>query len=89
MLSRVHPIDVISVCTADGEITPIRFRIETEENGLQRVDIAKVVSRKDIWCYGIESKIYLCKVQEGEYMRMYELRYSIRSHRWSLVCQHF
>ena len=86
MLSRIRPIDVMSVCTADGEITPLRFRIETEEQGLLRVDIAQIVSRKNICCAGIESKSYLCKVQEGDFMRMYELRYSIRSHRWSLVC---
>mgnify|MGYP003299718254 CR=1 FL=1 len=32
------PIDVISVCAADGSIKPLRFRMEDGEHKLRRMD---------------------------------------------------
>ena len=36
---RNRPVDVISVCSADGEIRPLRLRMEDEEHKLRRIDI--------------------------------------------------
>ena len=47
------PIDVISVCSADGEIKPLRFRMEEEDHTLRRIDIAQVISTRKIQYVGI------------------------------------
>ena len=78
------PIDVISVCSADGEIRPLRFRMEDETHQLLRVDIAEVISMKPIQYVGIEAQIFLCKAMVSGKEWMFELKYTIRTHSWCL-----
>lgn len=78
------PIDVISVCSAGGEIRPLRFRMEREDHKLIRVDISEIISSRQIQYVGIEAQIFLCKaVVEGQEW-LFELKYTIRSHCWCL-----
>lgn len=78
------PVDVISVCSAGGELRPLRFRMEDEQHQLLRIDIDEIVSMKPIQYVGIEAQIFLCKatVQGKEWM--FELKYTIRTHCWCL-----
>lgn len=81
---RGKPVDVISVCSADGELTPLRLRMEDEAHGLMRVDITEVVSRKPVQFVGIEAQIFLCKACVRGKEWMFELKYTIRTHTWCL-----
>jgi len=78
------PIDVISVCEASGELRPLRFRMEGEDHKLLRIDIDRVISTRKIQYVGIEAHIFLCRaVVEGKEW-LFELKYTIRSHCWTL-----
>ena len=78
------PIDVISVCAADGEIKPLRFRMEDADHALRRIDIDQVISTRKIQYVGIEAHIFLCKaIVEGKEW-LFELKYTIRTHCWTL-----
>ena len=61
MCQNVIPVDVISLCSADGQMRPLRFRMEDTQHQLLRVDIDEVISSKDIQYAGIEAKIFLCR----------------------------
>ncbi len=78
------PVDVISVCTAGGEIKPLRLRMEDEQHQLLRIDIDEVISVKPIVYVGIEAQIFLCKAQVRGKQWLFELKYTIRSHCWCL-----
>ena len=80
-----QPVDVISVCTADGEIRPLRLRMEDEQHQLLRIDIAEVVSVKPVQYVGIEANIYLCRAFVRDKEWLFELKYTIRSHMWSFL----
>ena len=82
---RNQPVDVISVCSANGDIKPLRLRMEDEEHQLLRVDIHEIISMKPIQFVGIEAQVFLCKsiVQGKEWL--FELKYTIRTHSWCLV----
>ena len=76
------PVDVISVCSADGEIRPLRFRMEDDRHQLLRIDITEIVSTRAVQYVGIEAQIFLCKaVVEGNRW-LFELKYTIRTHSW-------
>ena len=76
------PVDVISVCSADGEIRPLRFRMEDDRHQLLRIDITEIVSMRAVQYVGIEAQIFLCKaVVEGKRW-LFELKYTIRTHNW-------
>ena len=50
---RNQPVDVISVCSANGDIQPLRLRLEDEEHQLLRVDILEIISMKPVQFVGI------------------------------------
>ncbi len=76
------PVDVIAMCSAGGEIRPLRMRMETEEHRLLRVDIGEVISVKEVQYVGIEAQIFLCKAMVAGREWLFELKYTIRSHSW-------
>ena len=80
----MYPVDVISMCSASGEIRPLRLRMEDEQHQLLRIDIEEVISCKEIQYVGIEATVYLCRATVREKKWLFELKYTIRSHTWSL-----
>lgn len=78
------PIDVISICSADGEIRPLRFRFEDDQHQLLRVDVNEIVSKKTIQYVGIEAQLFLCRVSVWDEEWLVELKYTIRTHCWCL-----
>lgn len=84
-MDRSCPVDVISVCSSEGEIRPLRLRLEGEDRELRRLDIREIVSVKEVHYVGAEAYVYLCKaVFEGR-ERLLELKYSIRGHTWWIL----
>lgn len=79
------PVDVISVCNADGSIKPLRLRMEDEEHQLLRIDIEEVISCKEVQYVGIEAHVFLCRAQVRGKESVFELKYTIRSHNWCLL----
>ena len=81
----VCPVDVISVCRADGEIRPLRLQLKNAEQMNYRVDIEEVLSVKEIPYVGVEAKIFMCRAVIHGRECMIELKYSIRTHNWTLL----
>ena len=84
MEQKIRPVDVICICSADGDIRPLRIRMEDEEHQLLRINIDEVISSKDVQYVGIESRIYLCRATVNGKNCLFELKYTIRSHKWCL-----
>ena len=84
MENGIFPVDVISLCSANGEIKPLRFRMEDGEHRLLRVDIDEGISSKQVQYVGIEAHIFLCRATVGEKEWLFELKYTIRTHTWCL-----
>ena len=82
MEQRICPVDVISICSADGQIRPLRLRMEDEEHSLLRVDIDEVISVKQIQYVGIEAFVYLCRAMVRDKQWLFELKYTVRTHTW-------
>ena len=78
------PVDVISVCSAGGEIRPLRLRLEDESRQVLRINIEQILSVQEITHVGAEAQVYTCRARVWETVWTFELKYSIRSHCWSL-----
>lgn len=85
MEQKICPVDVISVCSANGDIRPLRMRMEDENHGLLRVDIDEVISMKPVQFVGIEAHIFLCRATVEGRRWLFELKYTIRSHNWCFL----
>ncbi len=82
MQQNICPVDVISVFSANGDIRPLRLRMEDDAHGLLRIDIDEVVSSKQVQYVGIEAQIFLCRATVEGKKWLFELKYTIRSHSW-------
>jgi len=85
MDSKICPVDVIAMHSADGQIRPLRFRMEDESHQLLRVNIDEIVNCRDVQYVGIEAQIFLCKAFVNGKQWLFELKYTIRSHSWCLL----
>lgn len=84
MSEAICPVDVICMCSANGEIRPLRLRMEDEDHQLLRIDIEEILSSKPIQFVGVEATVYLCRAMVHGKQWLFELKYTIRSHSWSL-----
>ena len=75
------------VCSASGDIRPLRFRMEDEDHQLRRIIIDEIVNSRRIQYVGIEAKIFLCRATVEGKNTLFELKYTIRTHSWCLVSQ--
>lgn len=83
------PVDVISVCNADGTIKPLRLQLEDESRQLLRINIQEVVSVKEIQHVGVEAHIFLCRAKVHDREWLFELKYTFRSHSWRMIGKKF
>ena len=85
MEGPVCPVAVISVCSKEGEITPLRLQIVDGEGQNLRIDIDQVVSIRHVPYVNVEANVYTCRARaEGRRMTI-ELKYTFRSHVWCLL----
>ena len=85
MEEKNRPVDVIAMCSAAGDIRPLRLRMEDEHHQLLRIDIEEVISVKKVQYVGIEAHVFLCRATVKQKECVFELRYTIRTHSWCLL----
>lgn len=85
MEQKIFPVDVISMCSAGGDIRPLRMRLEDDDHQLLRIDIDEIVSVKYIQYVGIEAQVFLCRATVRGKRLLFELKYTIRTHSWCLT----
>ena len=85
MEQNIRPVDVISVCSAEGEIRPLRLRMADECQELVRMNIDEIISRKEIPYVGVEATVFWCRGSMWGRRYLLELKYSFRNHTWYLL----
>lgn len=85
MEQTMYPVDVISVCSTEGEIRPLRLRLERENQESIRIDIDSVLKVTEIPHVGVEANVFLCRANPYGKEMLFELKYTFRSHSWCLL----
>jgi len=78
------PVEMIAVCSPEGTLCPARFRLEAEDGERLTVRIRQIRSSEEIFYRGIEAVRFVCLAMLGGRLRLFELRYTVRTHRWVL-----
>lgn len=84
-MEQVYPVDVISLCSATGELRPLRIRLADEEQQLIRINIDEVLDVREIRHVGAEASIFLCRARVWDRIWTFELKYTLRSHTWYIL----
>ena len=50
-----------------------------------RVDIEEIVNIRQVQYVGIEATVFLCRATVRQKLWLFELKYTIRTHTWSLM----
>lgn len=85
MESMVVPVDVIALCRAGGEITPLRIRGQLREQPF-RGEVLEVVRTRRMGHLGAETMLYECWVNTAGRKELMELKYHFASGVWKLIC---
>ena len=85
MERTMYPVDVISVCNADGEIRPLRVRMNQTDEEPVIIHISDVLKVTGIVFVGVESRVFLCRANQQGRDILFELKYTFRSHSWTLL----
>ena len=83
-MAQAWPVDVISVCSTDGQIRPLRLRFEDESRQTLRINVDEILSVREVQHVGAEAQIYTCRAKLWDRFWTFELKYSIRSHTWTI-----
>ena len=78
------PVEMISVCSREGDLRPIRFRLTPEEGDPVTVALRGIDMVQAVRYVGQEAVRYFCRGELDGRERRFELRYALRSHRWVL-----
>lgn len=85
MEQKARPVDVICICEADGQIRPLRLRMEDENKRELRLDIGEILGVERNHRFGAESITFLCRGRAEDKSHLLEIRYSVRTHSWSML----
>lgn len=88
MQPKGQAVDVISFCSAEGEITPLRIRLETEEGERVAGNVEEIIHISDNDWLHVECRCFLCRVRLGERRIVLELKLAMRTHTWTVVRKH-
>jgi len=84
-MEQICPVDVISLCSAAGELRPLRIRLEDENRQLLRINIDEILDVKEIQHVGAEASIFRCRARVWDRTWTFELKYSLRTHTWWML----
>ena len=77
-----RPVEMIATCSPAGELCPARFRVEGADGEQITVRIRKIRAAEEIAYRGVEGYRFSCLAVIGGRLRSFELRYTVRTHRW-------
>lgn len=78
------PVQLLSVTDRDGKITPLWFKLETEEHEIKKFKIKDIVSRGEKNYVGIKEKQFVCRIAESGRNRTLEMRYNTATQKWRI-----
>lgn len=81
-LSANYPIQMFSVTSTLGEITPLRFRYENTEHEIITVNVDEIHTKKEMTIGKGGSLIFTCASSLDDFRMLYQVRYEIGAHKW-------
>ena len=78
------PVEMISICSVDGQLRPLRFRFEDESHRIFTIKIAEILVSRELNYAGCQNYQYTCRAELDDKARLFDLRYAVKAHKWTL-----
>jgi len=79
-----QPIEVISYTNDKGEIRPLRFRLQIEDEPMKVIKINKIIHKQLEKFAGNPIILYRCQSSEGNVEKVFEIKYELSTCKWLL-----
>ena len=76
------PIEMVSYTDNKGDINPIRFRLQIDNEPMQVIKIDKVIVKETEKLAGNIMIIYKCQSLIDDVLKLFEIRYEIATCKW-------
>lgn len=77
-------IEVISYTNDKGDIRPLRFRVQIENEPLRVIKIDKIIFKQLEKFAGNPMILYRCQSLDGDFTKVFEIKYELSSCKWIL-----
>jgi len=79
-----QPIEVISYTDSKGDIRPLRFRLQIEDEPLKVIKIDKIIFKQLEKFAGNPMLMFRCQSFEENVERVFEIKYELNTCKWIL-----
>lgn len=79
-----QPVEVISYTDDKGDIRPLRFRLQINDEPLRVIKVDKVIIKEAEKLAGNDMLVFKCQSLIGNAEKLFELKYELRTCRWIL-----
>ena len=78
------PIEMVSYTDNKGDINPIRFRLQVDNEPMQVIKIDKVIAKGVEKFAGNIMIVYKCQSLIGDVIKLFEIKYEVATCKWIL-----
>lgn len=78
------PIEVVSYTDDKGDIRPLRFRIQNEDQTIKVIKIDKVITKETEKLAGNYMLVFKCQSLIDNIQRLFEIKYELQTCKWIL-----
>lgn len=78
------PIEVVSYTNDRGDIRPLRFRLQMEDETIKVIKVDKVIVKETEKLAGNIMLVFKCQSLIDDVMKLFEIKYDLKTCRWML-----
>ena len=78
------PIEVVSYTDDKGDVRPLRFRIQNEDQTTKVIKIDKVITKETEKLAGNYMLVFKCQSLIDNIQRLFEIKYELQTCKWIL-----
>lgn len=80
----VQPIEMISYTDNKGDIRPLRFRMQTEDESVKVIKVDKVIIKETEKFAGNPMLVFKCQSLIDNVVKLFEIKYELNTCKWML-----
>lgn len=78
------PIEVVSYTNNEGDIRPLRFRLQMDDETIKVIKVDKVIVKKTEKLAGNIMLVFKCQSLIDDVLKLFEIKYDLKTCRWML-----
>lgn len=78
------PIEVVSYTNNKGDVRPLRFRLQMEDETIKVIKIDKVIVKETEKLAGNIMLVFKCQSLIDDVLKLFEIKYDLKTCRWML-----